>query len=101
MEHRYEREYGCLILRMPRELDHHQAEILKEEADELIQNYPVRSLVFDFTDTQFMDSSGIGVIIGRGKNVRFSGGYVRAVHLNGQIQRIFQLSGLRKIIEVE
>ncbi len=101
MEHRYEREYGCLILRMPRELDHHQAEILKEEADELIQNYPVRSLVFDFTDTQFMDSSGIGVIIGRCKNVRFSGGYVRAVHLNGQIQRIFQLSGLRKIIEVE
>lgn len=101
MEHRYEREYGCLILRMPRELDHHQAEILKEKADELIQNYPVRSLVFDFTDTQFMDSSGIGVIIGRCKNVRFSGGYVRAVHLNGQIQRIFQLSGLRKIIEVE
>ena len=101
MEHRYEREYGCLILRMPRELDHHQAEILKEEADELIKNYPVRSLVFDFTDTQFMDSSGIGVIIGRCKNVRFSGGYVRAVHLNGQIQRIFQLSGLRKIIEVE
>ena len=101
MEHRYEREYGCLILRMPRELDHHQAEILKEEAYELIQNYPVRSLVFDFTDTQFMDSSGIGVIIGRCKNVRFSGGYVRAVHLNGQIQRIFQLSGLRKIIEVE
>ncbi len=101
MEHRYEKEYGCLILRMPKELDHHQAEILKEEADELIQKYPVRSLVFDFMDTQFMDSSGIGVIIGRCKNVRFSGGYVRAVHLNGQIQRIFQLSGLRKIIEVE
>lgn len=101
MEHKYEKEYGCLILRMPAELDHHAAEILKEEADGLILQYPVRSLVFDFSDTRFMDSSGIGVIIGRCKNVRFSGGYVKAVHLNEQIQRIFQLSGLKKIIEVE
>lgn len=61
----------------------------------------MRSLVFDFADTRFMDSSGIGVVIGRCKNVRFSGGYVRAVNLNGQIRRIFKLSGLQKIIEVE
>lgn len=101
MEHQYEKDYGCLILRMPKELDHHQAEFLKEEADGLLLQYPVRSLVFDFADTQFMDSSGIGVIIGRCKNVRFSGGYVKAVNLNEQIQRIFCLSGLMKIIEVE
>ena len=87
MDHKYRKEYGCLILRMPAELDHHAAEL--------------RSLVFDFSDTRFMDSSGIGVVIGRCKNVRFSGGYVKAVHLNEQIQRIFQLSGLRKIMEVE
>lgn len=101
MEHRFEKEYGCLIVKMPEELDHHQAEILKEEADGLILKYPVRSLVFDFADTRFMDSSGIGVVIGRCKNVRFSGGYVKAVNLNGQIRRIFKLSGLQKIIEVE
>lgn len=101
MEHKYKQEHGCLILKMPAELDHHAAEHLKEEADELILRYPVRSLVFDFSDTGFMDSSGIGVIIGRCKNVRYSGGYVKAVHLNQRIQRVFQLSGLRKIIEVE
>ena len=101
MDYRFEKDYGCPILKMPRELDHHQAEILKEEADGLILQYPVRSLVFDFADTRFMDSSGIGVVIGRCKNVRFSGGYVRAVNLNGQIRRIFKLSGLQKIIEVE
>ena len=88
-------------MKMPQELDHHQAEILKEEADGLIMKYPVRSLIFDFSDTWFMDSSGIGVIIGRCKNVRFSGGYVRAIHLNEQIQRIFKLSGLMKIIEID
>ena len=59
----------------------------------------VRHASADFVG--FMDSSGIGVIIGRCKNVRFSGGYVKAVHLNEQIRRIFQLSGLRKIMEVE
>ena len=101
MEHKFEKEYGCLILKMPEELDHHQAEFLKEQADGLIMKYPVRSLVVDFSDTQFMDSSGIGVIIGRCKNVRFSGGYVKAIHLNEQIERIFKLSGLKKIIEVE
>lgn len=101
MEHKYEKEYGCLILKMPEELDHHQAEFLKEEADGLILKYPVRSLVFDFEDTRFMDSSGIGVIIGRCKNVRFSGGYVKAVNLDQQIQRVFRLSGLMKIIEVD
>lgn len=101
MEHKYKREYGCLILKMPKELDHHQAEVLKEEADGLLLKYPVRSLIFDFSDTQFMDSSGIGVIIGRCKNVRFSGGYVKAVHLNEQIQRIFKISGLMKIIEID
>lgn len=101
MEHKYEKEFGCLILRMPEELDHHEAEFLKEEADQLILKYPVRSLVFDFSDTRFMDSSGIGVIIGRCRNVRFSGGFIKAVHLNPQIQRIFKLSGLMKIIEVD
>ena len=101
MEHRFEKEYGCLIVRMPEELDHHQAEILKEEADGLILKYPVRSLVFDFADTRFMDSSGIGVVIGRCKNVRFSGGYVRAVNLNGQIRRILKLSGWQKRIDGE
>lgn len=101
MEHKYEKDYGCLVLKMPQELDHHQAEILKEEADGLIMKYPVRSLIFDFSDTRFMDSSGIGVIIGRCKNVRFSGGYVKAIYLNEQIQRIFKISGLTKIIEVD
>lgn len=101
MEHEFKKEYGCLILKMPVELDHHQAEFFKEEADGLMIKYPVRSLVFDFSDTQFMDSSGIGMIIGRCKNVRFSGGFVRAVHLGGQIRRIFKVSGLEKIIEVE
>ena len=101
MECHYELTKGCLTISMPKELDHHSAEQLRQEADLLIDSYRVRNLIFDFSGTEFMDSSGIGVIIGRCKNVRFGGGYVKAVHLNEQIQRVFQLSGLRKIMEVE
>ena len=100
MDHKYRKEYGCLILRMPAELDHHAAEFLKEEADGLILKYPVRSLVFDFSDTRFMDSSGIGVIMGRYQKMNYLGGEVAAIHVNKRIRRIFQLSGLYKIVHI-
>lgn len=101
MEHRFEQETGELIVRMPREVDHHTSGLLKQETDILMSRYPVRGLVFDFQDTVFMDSSGIGVILGRCRNLKFAGGRTRAVHLNGQIQKIFQISGLHKVIDVK
>ena len=69
MESQYEFKDGSLIIGMPRELDHHQASQLRMEADLLIEAYHVKKLVFDFSNTEFMDSSGIGVIIGRCKNM--------------------------------
>lgn len=101
MEHRFEQETGRLIIKMPREVDHHSAESLRQETDMLMTRYPVRGIVFDFGATIFMDSSGIGVILGRCRNLKFAGGQAVARNLNGQIQRIFQLSGLHKVIEVE
>ncbi len=101
MEHRFERDTGSLVIRMPREVDHHSSELLRWETDGLLARYPARNIVFDFQDTVFMDSSGIGVILGRCRNLRFAGGRTYAVHLNDQIQRIFQISGLHKVIEVE
>ena len=100
MEHRFEKEYGCLIVRMPEELDNHQAEILKEEADGLILQYPVRSLVFDFADTRFMDSSGIGIIIGRYKKISYFGGKVFAINTDTRIKRTLMICGLHKVIEI-
>lgn len=56
---------------------------------------------FDFRDTDFMDSSGIGVIMGRYQNVRLLGGGVSATHVNDRIYRVFQLAGLTRLIEVK
>lgn len=101
MEHHYELKDGCLIISVPRELDHHQASQMKAEADLLIEAYHVRKLVFDFAGTEFMDSSGIGVIIGRCRNMGFSGGEVSAKNLNDRLRKIFVVSGLHKLMKTE
>ena len=100
MENQYELKDGFLRVRMPKELDHHSAIGLRAETDMLIRTYHVRHLIFDFSGTEFMDSSGIGVIIGRCKNMNYSGGSVEAEHLNARIEKIFLVSGLNKIIKV-
>ena len=100
MESQYELKGGCLTILVPKELDHHQANHLRTETDLLIDAYHVRQLVFDFSETEFMDSSGIGVIIGRCRNMGYQGGNVFATHLNDRIKKIFIVSGLQKIIKI-
>lgn len=101
MKHRFEEKTGRLVIQMPAELDHHSADILRRETDLLMARYPIRGIVFDFQDTVFMDSSGIGAILGRCRNLKYAGGQAVAIHLNGQIQRIFRVSGLQKVIQCQ
>lgn len=101
MECNYELKEGCLTISVPKELDHHCATQLKTETDLLVDAYHVRKLVFDFSETEFMDSSGIGVLIGRCKNMNYSGGEVAAENLSERIQKIFVVSGLHKIIKIK
>lgn len=98
MDNQYEIRDGRLRVFMPRELDHHEAGKLRAQTDLLIENYQIRQLVFDFSQTEFMDSSGIGVIIGRCRNMGYFGGEVVAQNLNERVQKIFTISGLHKII---
>ena len=98
MDNQYEIRDGSLRVFMPRELDHHEAGKLRAQTDLLIENYQIRQLVFDFSQTAFMDSSGLGVIIGRCRNMGYFGGEVVAQNLNERVQKIFTISGLHKII---
>ncbi len=91
---------NCLMVRMPEEVDHHGAGIICENADRYLLQENVENVVFDFEKTKFMDSSGIGIIMGRHRKISCFGGRVYAIHADKQIQRIFQLSGLNKIVEV-
>ena len=92
---------GCLLVHVPRELDHHEANQLRQEAERMIDACRVRQLVFDFSRTEFMDSSGIGVIIGRCRTMSYHGGEVFARNLNDRLEKIFRVSGLHKLIQVE
>lgn len=88
----------CLIIRLNKELDHHNAVTLREKSDRLIEKGNIKNIIFDFEESAFMDSSGIGVIMGRYKKVIFTGGKVAVTNVGSGVDRIFRLSGLYKII---
>ena len=85
---------------MPSELDHHNAEGIRLVADQLIEQHQIKYVIFDFEGTNFMDSSGIGVIMGRYKLIYLLGGEVWAVHANDRIKKILTMSGVTRIIQI-
>ncbi|NLL70069.1 MAG: anti-sigma F factor antagonist [Epulopiscium sp.] len=87
-----------MIIKIQGEIDHHTSEALREKIDKAYERYNAKNIIFDFSEIPFMDSSGIGVIMGRYRNSSQKGGQVAIVHLQPQIERVFQLSGLYKII---
>ena len=83
MECEYKVSGTELRIVLPRELDHHVATQIQQETDLLVDTYHIRRIIFDFRGTDFMDSSGIGVILGRFRNARFSGGTIQAENRPG------------------
>lgn len=94
----YEIRQNCLIIYITQDLDHHAVTILREQSDRLIDAGNIRHIIFDFKDADFMDSSGIGLIMGRYKRVMFRGGKAAVSNVGNEVDRIFQLSGLYRII---
>lgn len=101
MELQYQITKEQLIVPMPKEVDHHIAKTISREIDFLIDSWHVRKLIFDFAETDFMDSSGIGVLIGRKKTMDMHRGEICARNLRERAQKIFDKSGLAQIILVE
>ena len=97
---RYQVQENCLTIYLPREVDHHNADEIRKEADAVISRNHIRYVIFDFDRTDFMDSSGIGVVIGRLKKVQNRDGKVCITNVNKRVDKVFTLSGLYKIITV-
>ena len=82
------------------ELDHHSATSLKEKLDSaILSGGEGLLLVLDFTAVTLMDSSGIGLLLGRYKLLKKNGGELAVKGLSRQIDTIFGLSGLYRIIK--
>lgn len=88
-----------LIAAMEGEIDHHSAGEIKEKIERMFTESGCNRVVFDFTGVDFMDSSGIGMVIGRYKHVKALGGGLAIAGANDTIDRIFTISGLYKIIQ--
>ena len=98
---KYQVQENCLTIFLPHELDHHTAEDIRRESDHLIIRNHIRYIIFDFAETDFMDSSGIGLVMGRFREMELIGGKVRAVHVGERMRRILVMSGVTRVIEVE
>jgi stage II sporulation protein AA (anti-sigma F factor antagonist) len=86
-----------LVVSITGEIDHHTAENAREKIDSFIDSHSVKNIVFDFNGVSFMDSAGIGVIIGRYKKVTPHGGRIAIVNTRPPIKRILEISGIFKI----
>lgn len=95
------RNGGRLIVCLPVELDHHYTEEIRERVDKVIREEPISELEFDFSRTVFMDSAGIGMILGRYKMMKALSGRIIMSHMRGQIRRILKLSGILNYIQLE
>ena len=94
------RKRDVLLVLLEGELDQCSASGIRRDIDALLQDPSVRHLVLDMARMPFMDSSGIGVVLGRYRLLCLRGGSVALMHLTPQVRRIYDLSGMAQIIPV-
>lgn len=91
---------GFLIVRVKGELDMHVAEEFRQQVDAALDTNGLKNILLSLEDVTFIDSSGLGVILGRYKRISAAGGKMLAAHLQPQVTKIFDLSGLLRIIKL-
>ena len=89
-----------LVAHLGGELDHCQATALRGELEDALKSPGITRLHVDMTDVTFMDSSGIGLLIGRYKTVTRLGGRMSAGGMTPEVERLFRMGGLHRIIEI-
>ena len=100
MESRYFEEDKLLVFKITDEIDDFSVQKIRRRADYEIERFMPKRVVFDFDSVTFMDSAGIGLIIGRYKFVNMLGGKLELTNLTQSVKRIFEMSGILKIIPV-
>jgi len=89
-----------LLLKITEEIDHHAVEKLRRKADLEIEKHIPRKVIFDFTNVTFMDSAGIGLLLGRYKNITSLGGSLEVINATETVNKILIMSGVNKIINI-
>ena len=100
MNIKYDEVDKILTCQITEEIDHHTTEKMRRMLDDEIERYIPKKIIFDFDKVSFMDSAGIGMILGRYKMARLLGGTMEMINVNSNIKRIFEMSGIPKIIPI-
>lgn len=100
MESKFYEEDKLLVFKITDEIDDCNVQKIRRRADYEIERYMPRKVIFDFDSVTFMDSSGIGLLIGRYKFTNMLGGKLEVANLTQNVRKIFEMSGILKLIPV-
>lgn len=98
MEYKYIENQKLLIFRITEEIDEFKAKEIRRKADYEIERFMPKRVIFDFNRVSFMDSSGIGMVIGRYKQTSLLGGKMELANLRPSVKKIFEMSGVLRLI---
>ena len=93
-------EGTTLTVFLPKDLDHPVADLIRREAEKIAGRTYIRTILFDFTETEFMDSSGVGLLMGRYRALGMRKDCIQAMGVNRHIERLLRLSGLHRYIVI-
>ena len=96
----FEKSGTVLTVHLPAELDHPASDEIRRDSDRIIGHNYIKNMIFDFSETVFMDSSGIGLLMGRYRALGMRGKCVQVVNVNRHIAKLLRLSGVGKYIEI-
>lgn len=100
MKDMFQVEGTTLTICLPEDLDHPVSERIRHESERIEKETYIRTIIFDFAQTDFMDSSGIGLLMGRYRAIGMRKDGIRAVNVNRHIDRLLHLSGLHRYIMI-
>ncbi len=83
------------------EIDHHSAVIIRQNIDRAIAQKKPELLILDFGEVTFMDSSGIGLVMGRYKLMKSIGGEIRVENLSASAYKVMRLAGIERLGEIK
>lgn len=94
----FKKEKGTTVIEFFGELDNHTAGLTKENLDMIMDKNPSTNYIFDLGNLKFMDSSGIGILLGRYRAIKNKGGNLFVRNINPQIDKVFRVSGLYQVL---
>ncbi len=92
---------GVLEIKLTGEIDHHSAVNVRSDIDSLIMDLLPKKVVLDLSEISFMDSSGLGLIMGRYSLIKDLGGVLTLRAPTVAVMKILTLAGMERIIKIE